>query len=395
MSKLAIHKPQLRSLTGLRFFAAIYVVLFHHGSALCLLGTSVCNLISYGYISVSLFFVLSGFVLAYSYLDPKNIQSINKKRFWIARFARIYPLYVLSLILSLPSFASKFEYFSGSFITNLKGFCSAFLSLLLLQSWTPWTSTVFNTPTWAVSSESFLYFIFPFIAIPIARLSNKKIIFLIVFFWMVALLPPLYLSDFFEIINFNRFFSGTNFLSFSSSSLWLPFFAYSPWFHLPQFSIGICTGVLFSKKEEYNFKSTFYPTIGIAITGCFCLLIFNIFTRNSDAHYLFLNNGILAPIFCIVIYYLAEGRSWISNLFSLPKILILGEASYGIYLFQNPLLSLMKRIYVNLLRIDISTPIFNFIFLCSYIFVLIVFSIVVAHIIENPMRKFIINKFNK
>jgi peptidoglycan/LPS O-acetylase OafA/YrhL len=395
MSKLVTQKPQLRSLTGLRFFAAIYVVLFHHGGALCSFGTSICNSISYGYVSVSLFFVLSGFVLAYSYLDPENIQSLKKKRFWIARFARIYPLYLLSLILSIPSFASKFEYFSGSFIITLKGLFSAFLSILLLQSWTPWTSTVFNTPTWAVSNESFFYLIFPFIAIPIARLSRQKLILSIALLWVLALLPSIYLANFFEVLNFNQFFGGTNFPSFSSSRLWLPFFAYSPWFHLPQFSIGVCAGVLFLKKEERNYRSSFSAIVAITTIGYLSLLILSIFPRNSESHYLILNNGLLAPLFCILICYLANRKSWISDILSLPKILMLGELSYGIYLFQNPLLSFMQRFYINLLKIDISAPFFNLIFLCSYIFVLIVFSILATRTIENPMRKFIINKFNK
>ena len=62
MNKPSFKKPHLNSLTGLRFFAAIYIVLFHHGNALCIFGASVCNLISYGYISVSLFAYSSSFL---------------------------------------------------------------------------------------------------------------------------------------------------------------------------------------------------------------------------------------------------------------------------------------------------------------------------------------------
>ncbi len=395
MSKLAFNKPQLKSLTGLRFFAAIYIVLFHHGGALCIFGTSVCNLISYGYVSVSLFFVLSGFVLAYVYLNSENIQPIKKKRFWIARFARIYPLYLLSLLVSIPSFASKFEYFSCSFITTLKGLCSAFLSSILLQSWTPWTSTIFNTPTWAVSNEAFFYFVFPFIAIPIARLSKRKLIVLVTLLWILAILPPMYLSNLFKVRNFTQFLGRSLFSPFSFAGLLFPFFAYSPWFHLPQFLIGVCAGLLFSRKEGWTFKSTI-PLIGIPIIGCLCLLIYNIFAIDPNTHYLFLNNGLLAPLFCILIYYLAEGKGWLPTFFASPKILILGEASYAIYLFQNPLLSFLKRLSMILLGSNgISTSFFDIIFLGVYFFVLILFSVFVTYTIENPVRRIIVNKFNK
>lgn len=373
MSKLAFKKPQLKSLNGLRFFAIIFVVLFHHGNALCTLGASVCTLISYGYVSVSLFFVLSGFVLSYVYLDPENIQPVKSKKFWIARFARIYPLYLLSLLVSLPSFASKFEYFSGSFIITLKGVFSGFLSLLLLQSWTPWTSTIFNTPTWAVSNEAFFYFIFPIIAIPIARLSKQKLVFLALLLWMLALLPPI-----------------------SFSGLWLPFFAYSPWFHLPQFLIGVCIGILFSNKEEWDFKRNPPQLIAITILGFFCLLTFTVFAVNAESRYLFLNNGLLAPLFCILIYCLAQGKSWFSRFFSLPIFLVFGEVSYAIYLFQNPLLSFMKRLPVHSLGANsLSKSSLDLIFLGSYIFVLILFSVFATYAIENPMRRIIVNRFNK
>lgn len=384
MSKLTFKKPHLKSLTGLRFLAIISIVLFHHGGALCILGSTICTSIGYGYVSVSLFFTLSGFLLAYVYLDPKNLQPVEAKKFWIARFARIYPLYLLSLVASFPSFASKFDYFSGSFTTTLKGILSAFLSLLLLQSWTPWTSTIFNTPTWAVSNEAFFYFIFPFIAIPIARLSMRKLIYLAAICWVFALLPPIYLSDLFRAKNE------------TFSALWLPFFAYSPWFHLPQFSIGVCTGVLFLNQEKWNFKHKFYPIACSTLFGILCLSVFRIFATNPESHYVFLSNGLLAPFFCIVILYLARSKGLFSNFIASPQVLILGESSYAIYLFQNPLLSLMKRLPIHLLGVNSgSIPLFDLIFLGLYIFVLIILSVFATYAIENPLRRTIVSRFNK
>ena len=70
--------------------------------------------------------------------------------------------------------------------------------------------------------------------------------------------------------------------------------------------------------------------------------------------------------------------------------------SYAIYLFQNPLLSLMKRLPIHLLGVNsLSIPLFDLIFLGLYVFVLILWSIFATYAIESPMRRILINRFNK
>jgi len=95
------HKlPPIKSLTSLRFFAAIYVVLFHESAnpGHFVFFPLAARFVASGYTAVTLFFVLSGFILAYNY---GRIRS--RKEFWISRFARIYPVYFLSL--HRPQFA--------------------------------------------------------------------------------------------------------------------------------------------------------------------------------------------------------------------------------------------------------------------------------------------------
>jgi peptidoglycan/LPS O-acetylase OafA/YrhL len=89
--------PRLNALTTLRFLAALHVVLFHMRVTGVLPGGPwwYQNLASVGYIGVNLFFVLSGFILVYTYANT----TVSPRRFWQARFARIYPAYALSLLL--------------------------------------------------------------------------------------------------------------------------------------------------------------------------------------------------------------------------------------------------------------------------------------------------------
>jgi peptidoglycan/LPS O-acetylase OafA/YrhL len=60
-----------------------------------------------GYASVSFFILLSGFVLAYNYAARARTGELDKVRFWKARFTRLYPIYLLSLLLSLADGAGR------------------------------------------------------------------------------------------------------------------------------------------------------------------------------------------------------------------------------------------------------------------------------------------------
>lgn len=88
----ADHQPAARYVTldGMRGLAAIAVALFHFD----------IYLMPHGYVAVDFFFVLSGFVLYRSYL-PKFREGLGVRRFMVQRFARLYPLFLLGLMLGL------------------------------------------------------------------------------------------------------------------------------------------------------------------------------------------------------------------------------------------------------------------------------------------------------
>lgn len=100
MSELA-RPPALPSLTSLRFFAALHVFLFHlYAIKILVLPGILGSLQLIGYVGVSLFFVLSGFILVY----VNSGREMRAGRFWRERFARIYPAYLFSLLLTAPGF---------------------------------------------------------------------------------------------------------------------------------------------------------------------------------------------------------------------------------------------------------------------------------------------------
>ncbi len=61
-----------------------------------------------GYVSVSFFILLSGFVLAYNYSWRARAGQLDRVRFWKARFTRLYPIYLLSLLLSWRMVAAEY-----------------------------------------------------------------------------------------------------------------------------------------------------------------------------------------------------------------------------------------------------------------------------------------------
>ena len=93
------HVDRFDSLTGIRYLAAVLVVLHRLAPA----PPAFANfLATVGDGAVTLFFVLSGFVLFHSNVDAAGAMKKTKRQFWVARLARIYPLYALSFVVAGP-----------------------------------------------------------------------------------------------------------------------------------------------------------------------------------------------------------------------------------------------------------------------------------------------------
>ena len=94
-------RPRLPAVTSLRFFAALHVALFHMNEMGAITGPHwLKTFAGIGYVGVSFFFVLSGFILVYTYAG----RNIVLGEFYQTRFARIYPAYLFSLVLTFPFF---------------------------------------------------------------------------------------------------------------------------------------------------------------------------------------------------------------------------------------------------------------------------------------------------
>ena len=101
-------QAKIPALTGLRAIAALWVLALHFGEGVSASWPpAVRSVLSTGFIGVDLFFVLSGFILAWTYLREDGTLSVSRSEFWTARAARILPVYYVSLAISLPMFAMR------------------------------------------------------------------------------------------------------------------------------------------------------------------------------------------------------------------------------------------------------------------------------------------------
>lgn len=139
---------RLDSLTGLRFFAAWMVVVHHFANFATI--PFVTRYQGFGATGVTFFFVLSGFVLTWSFVPGDTAP-----RFYWRRFARIWPLHAVTTLLALPVFYSMRDLpYDWTAIS---------LSFLLLHAWIPTATTYFagNPASWTLSCEMFFYALHP------------------------------------------------------------------------------------------------------------------------------------------------------------------------------------------------------------------------------------------
>lgn len=179
----------IRPLTGLRGVLALWVVLLHITLALQFSGFSVAERVSplaerlllSGIVAVDGFFILSGFILSYAHAREfagtgggASVLWDRCWRFWALRLARIYPAHLAVLAVYAALLAAGVALPAGCGNPVNRNFACDRFSLahlrdhmLLVASWGVDPEIGWNLPAWSVSSEWFVYLLFPAL-IPLA-----------------------------------------------------------------------------------------------------------------------------------------------------------------------------------------------------------------------------------
>ena len=171
----------LSNLTPLRGIAALLTVIFHADLYIAFFGGTLLNdktshFITRMYLMVDFFFVLSGFIMCHVYATHfvDAVNGSNFKRFTIARFARIYPLHLFSLLLTVFIFfiGAKFGIPESPVLQVENSVYSFITNLFLLQSMNLHQWFSFTHASWSISTEWWMYMLFPFLVGPFLRLSK-------------------------------------------------------------------------------------------------------------------------------------------------------------------------------------------------------------------------------
>lgn len=353
------------ALTSLRFFAALYVVLFHVHHDVQVpggpggLGELARRLLDRGYVAVSFFFVLSGFILAHSYARRAPIEA---RPFYVARFARIYPVYALGLLLAAPLFLVRIRH-GGSYGL---GSLEVVLALTLTQAFVPSLWYAVNIPGWSLSAESFFYALFPRLFDRLAALVRTPghAAATLAGCWLGALLPWL-------VVEYGLGIP----LGARDASLVANFVRYCPLFSLFEFAFGVTLGIAYAQG--------FLPLAWIRRLLPLWLGLLVALLSLEEVPHMALHDGVLAPIFGCLLLAFADGRP--SRVLDAPGLVTLGEASYALYITHQPLWVYTKVAAER----SFATP--NWWLVAAlYVALAIAVSVLVQRVVEVRARTFLV-----
>jgi peptidoglycan/LPS O-acetylase OafA/YrhL len=344
----------LGALTGIRFFAAFYVVIFHtrvgavlHEKSWNTASTFFAN----GYLAVPLFFLLSGFILAYTYRG--QIQtSAHRRRFWEARFARLWPVYAFSLLCML---------------SGIPAVAPALATAFMVQAWDPANPNlagVWNAVCWTLSVEAFFYLTFPWIQPRLQRLART--------FLFAAGAVSVAIC-----IAFNTTLRTLGAPLYPGPFHLIPL----PVIHMPEFLVGVCFGNFFLHRPLQPTGASRLPG---AITYAGAALSFAALLLPRGRLTSFIMVG-----FALMVYGLASEQTHLARLLSTRLALLAGGISYSMYLLQTPVRVWMKNPAI-VARMGNGAA--NMLLVPA---LLIVFSLATFLCIEEPARRLLRTAFAK
>jgi peptidoglycan/LPS O-acetylase OafA/YrhL len=353
-----------------RFFAALFVVLHHsapaflnyfRGMSMYAVPKEFFGRILFSVtVSVSFFYLLSGYVLGMAYL--RGGRAVDTKRFFAARFARIYPLYLVMLVLDSPEvFVPEIQRFglaTGLFKTAkiLAG------NALLLQAWVPERLLRMNSPSWSLCGEAFFYVCFPVLGVALWKLRGARL-------WTMAI--ALYVG-------------GQALVWAARPHLSRQTVLYSPVLHLSTFALGVLLA-RWQRLQQDRDAIKAVPVwqvnavLGLSTAGVvLSVLLLPFFTVAMPY-----NNGLMAPVLAGFIWAISARTTWLSRWLCAGWLVALGNASYAMYLIHGPLLLLFLQ-----LGLGSRGWYAIYLLLCAGL------SVLSFYYFETPVREWMLQRFH-
>jgi peptidoglycan/LPS O-acetylase OafA/YrhL len=363
----------LLNLTPLRGIAAIWVVVFHFSEIVVKFVPLDRSLVlTKGYLMVDLFFIMSGFIMCHVYQQSfqTGVNTQNFRKFFMARFARIYPLHFFTLLMVIII----------CFIVNGWGPVwdpkAIPTHLLLLQSFGIHKIFTWNVPSWSLSAEWWAYMIFPFLVVFLYRKKGLATGLLMLFVVLA------YLGIMFWIPRVNFFEPNLP----HRQNLDVTYdFGYL------RGLAGFISGMLLYKCYETGlFRKIFQKDItGIAIIFCTILSMHRAW-----------NDGLTIILFAAIVFAFSLNNGIIHVICKNSILQYLGKISYSIYLMQMfiniPIFIGLKLPGLVYMKDTVSTTFWIGTAWCLVnVLIVIGVSSITYYTIENPCRKWINAKWGK
>jgi peptidoglycan/LPS O-acetylase OafA/YrhL len=346
-------KAYFNALTGVRAIAA-YMVFLHHFNPLTFMkGSFLYDFVQEFHIGVTIFFVLSGFLIAHRYYDS---VTFSFKKYLINRVARIYPMYVLLTAGTFIWYAFVNGYFG---IYDLK---ILLLNLSFLRGFFDEFKFTGIAQGWSLTVEETFYFLAPVLFILIRKrkifLILLPLILLAIGYLITSLIAPL---DFHGLMGSNEFY------------LLYTFFGRST-----EFILGISLAIFLKKIGEINPVKR----LPFTYTGLLGTILCIAWIASLKGNYDFgirpplgkTINTFILPLFGILplFYGLLTEQTWVSKILSSRLFVLLGKASYIFYL-----------IHLGMIEHWVSSTFDHM--LITFIFLNIV-SIILFRLVEEPLN---------
>ncbi len=335
----AIPRPRtLHALTGVRFFAAFYVVAYHYRATFIELipaAKSLNGFLEGGFLSVDFFFVLSGFIIGWNYLNRMTTLSTQEYvRFLWTRLARIYPLHLVILVgLALMAFGSLT--FGNTLDKDLYGVRDFIENIFLVNSWRPAPRLTWNYPAWSISAEWLAYLLFPFGAVAMRRRNPTHVA-------IGCAITAVVITIVRHVFEFESDIARL----------------------AATFPLGVALAAVKSQKQNTTTPMTKHSILGlltkpwlVPIQG---LALFSVASFANKGVLVFIVRDCLFILFTawmIVTLASATTSGVVHRFLGSKPLLYLGASSYALYMVHAPVLVLFQRISPSLNLATASTPV--------------------------------------
>ncbi|KUI28586.1 acyltransferase [Mycobacterium sp. GA-2829] len=312
---------EIKALSGLRIVAAVWVVLFHFRPVLAQaapdFSTAMAPLLDCGAQGVDLFFILSGFVLTWNYLERMG-QSWSTRatvRFLWLRLARVWPVYLVTMHLAAAwiIFTRNVGHVPSPAVDQLTA-TSYLRQLLLVQLWFEpyFDGTSWDGPAWSISAEWLAYLLFGVLVLVIYRVARVTRARGLLWLAFAASLPPTLL-----LMATGEF--------------------YTPWSWLPrivmQFTAGALACAAVRKLRLTDRTRRGFGWLSVVITA---ILVGGLYYLDAyppasirDA------SGLVDVLFVPLVVALAVGTGSLPRLLSTRLMVYCGHISFGLYMVHE------------------------------------------------------------